>query len=39
MDQDLYELMREVYEAKKSDFSKDIKFVGAISSDEMTSTR
>jgi len=39
MDKDLYKIMQEIFEAKKTEFSKDIKFAGTITSEEMTNTR
>lgn len=39
MDRDLYRIMQEIFEAKKTDFSKDIRLAGTITSEEMTNTR
>lgn len=39
MDRDLYRIMQEIFEAKKTDFSKDIRLAGTITSEEITSTR
>lgn len=39
MDKELYDMMQEIFEKYKTDFSKDIKYIGTLSSDEMTSTR
>ncbi len=38
MDKSLYETMQEILEKKKSDFTKDIEFLGSITSNENTST-
>ena len=38
MDKSLYEIMQEILEEKKSDFTKDIKYLGSITSDEPSST-
>ncbi len=34
MDKSLYELMKEIYEQKKTEFSKDIKLIGTLTSEE-----
>lgn len=38
MDKNLYETMQEILEEKKTDFTKDIEFLGSITSDENTTT-
>lgn len=38
MDKDLYEIMREIFEEKKTEFTKDIKYLGTITSDEASLT-
>lgn len=38
MDKSLYEIMQELLAEKKSDFTKDIKYLGTITSDKQTST-
>ena len=36
MDKSLYEIMQEIYEAKRTEFSKDIKLIGTLTSEEDT---
>lgn len=38
MEKSLYEIMQELLAEKKSDFTKDIKYLGTITSDEHSST-
>lgn len=38
MDKSLYEVMQEIIEEKKTDFTKDVSYLGTLTSDENTST-
>ncbi len=38
MDKNLYQIMQEILEEKKTDFTKDIEFLGSITSDENTTS-
>ena len=36
MEKNLYEIMQEILEAKKTEFTQDVEFLGTISSNEVT---